>query len=88
MRPRHGSRSSRPRRCSHVDLLVVLPVDATAGIHVPDDEDPELREAMDAALLDLVDEGDLVGGARVLELTGSEQERLARVSAAIEAYPA
>ena len=71
----------------HADLLVVLPVDHAAGIHVPDDEDPELRAAMDAALLDLVDEGDLTGAARVLELTGPPDVRLTALSRAITAYP-
>jgi hypothetical protein len=39
-----------------IDLLVVVPVDPGAGIAVPAEEDPELRSAMDAELLDLVDE--------------------------------
>ncbi|WP_392542059.1 AAA family ATPase [Oryzobacter telluris] len=68
----------------HVDLLVVLPLDPAAGIWVPDDEDPELREAMDAALLDLVEDPDLVGAARVLELTGPPEARLARLTRAVD----
>ncbi|WP_377642651.1 AAA family ATPase [Oryzobacter terrae] len=71
----------------HVDLLVVLPADDAAGIHVPDDEDPAVRDAMDDALLDLLADADLVGRARVLEVTGSEAERLARVTEAMNAYP-
>jgi len=60
-----------------VDLLVVLPLTARDRIGVPADEDPELREAMDEALLELIDDSDLVGTARVVELTGSPAERLA-----------
>lgn len=71
---------------AHVDLLVVLPLDEAAGIHVPEDEDPDLRHAMDAALLDLLDDPDLVGRAQVLEVTGSERQRLARVREAMEPY--
>lgn len=58
----------------HVDLLVVLPGDE---IDAPDDEDPELREAMNERLLELV-------GAepRVLELRGSPRERLAMLEQA------
>ena len=46
---------------AHVDLLVVLPLDARDGIRVPDDEDPALREAMDEHLVELCEDGDLVG---------------------------
>lgn len=47
------------------------------------DEAPELRDAMDLALLDLVDDPELVGRARVVEITGNGAQRLARLEAAI-----
>jgi hypothetical protein len=64
-----------------VDLLIVLPLNAADEIHVPDDEDPELRDAMDEALLQLIEDDDLIGGAVVVELTGSPAVRLARLEA-------
>jgi hypothetical protein len=71
---------------SHVDLLVVVPLDAGDGITVPDDEDPDLREAMDARLLDLVDDDELVGPAtRVVEVAGAPGARLEQVLAAVTA---
>lgn len=59
-----------------LDLLVVLPLSPRDGIHVPPDEDPELREAMDEVLLELVDDPDLVGDVPVVELTGTPEQRL------------
>ncbi|MGU3646364.1 AAA family ATPase [Microbacterium sp. C23T] len=66
---------------AHVDLLVLLPLDG--DIRVPEDEDPELREAMDDALLELSDDPDLLGGARVIEVAGDPGARLAQVETAI-----
>lgn len=66
-----------------VDLVVVLPLDGT--IDVPSDEDPSLREAMDDVLLELLDDPDLIGSARVVEVVGDADERLAAVVAAIHA---
>ena len=61
---------------AHVDLLVVIPLESPDLIRVPDDEDPELRAAMDAHLLDLCEEDELVGSVpQVLEVV-----RLARVA--------
>lgn len=56
-----------------VDLLILLPA---AGIRVPGDEDPELREAMQDQLYELCDDPDLVGAARVVELAGDPVTRL------------
>ena len=51
---------------------------------MPDDEDPDLREAMDARLLDLCDDEELVGSVRrVVEVAGSPQQRLDQVLAAV-----
>ena len=65
--------SAAQRAMVHVDLLVVLPPETTS---VGSDEDPALREAMAEALLDLVDDPDLTGPARILELSGSPAARL------------
>ena len=45
------------------------------------DEDPELRAAMNEALLDLVDDPDLVGErTRVIEVSGDRASRLAALA--------
>lgn len=60
-----------------VDALIVLPLSARAGIPLPSDEYPELREAMNDALLDLVDDAELIGEhVRIAEVSGSPEERL------------
>lgn len=56
----------------HVDLFVLLPLNSADGIRVPEDEDPELREAMNDALLELSDEFEVP----TLELTGDRERRL------------
>ena len=68
----------------HVDLLAVLPLNSRDVIWIDDDEDPDLREAMDAALLDLIDDADLIQATtRVLEITGDRAARLAALEAAM-----
>lgn len=57
-----------------VDLLVLM---RAPDIHLPADEDPELRDAMGDALSALCDDPELTGGARVLPLEGAPAERLA-----------
>lgn len=90
-----GRRSSAPellergrrltaRAMDGVDLLILLPLTATDPIGVGAEEDPELREAMDLALLELADDPDLTGGARVVEITGDRARRLRRLEDAIE----
>ncbi len=65
---------------AHVDLLVVLPLEVPDTIRVPDDEDPDLRAAMDAHLLDLCDDDELIGAVgRVVEVVGSPKQRLDQV---------
>lgn len=67
---------------AHVDLLVVLPLGG--GITAGADEDLELRDAMNDALLDLVDDPDVVGmRARVVEIAGAPHERLAALEALV-----
>lgn len=72
------------RTMDGVDLLILLPLAATDPIEVGVEEDPELREAMDLALLELADDPDLTGGARVVEITGDRARRLRRLEDAIE----
>ncbi|MEV8272274.1 AAA family ATPase [Microbacterium sp. NPDC077184] len=72
------------RALHRVDLLVILPLTASDGIRAGEDEDLELREATDAALLDLVDEAELIPRtARVVEITGDRATRAAALRAAI-----
>jgi hypothetical protein len=71
------------RAMRSVDLLIVVPLEARR-IDV-DDEDPVLREAMDAALLDLVDDPDVIGDAVVVEIAGDPASRLAQLESAIAA---
>jgi AAA domain len=72
---------------AHIDLLVLLPLNSTDGIGVPDDEDPELREAMNDGLLDLVatDPYSLFtsGRPRVVEIHGRRDERLQQLEDAV-----
>ena len=65
-----------------VDLLVVLPLSGRDLIQVGADEYPELREDMNDALLDIVDDPDLVGSASLIELTGDPGTRLAALESA------
>lgn len=67
----------------HVDLVVLLTLDPVRPIHVADDEDPALREAMEAHLVDLLVDPDLVGGAAVIEVAGDRRARVAQVEEAI-----
>lgn len=69
---------------AQVDLLVLLPLSEADHIEVPADEDPELRSAMNESLLELADDPDLVGNAKVVEITGSPSHRLAQFEDAIE----
>ncbi|MFJ4224402.1 hypothetical protein [Microbacterium sp. NPDC089695] len=69
---------------ARVDLLVVLPL--TAAISVEDDEDPRLRAAMDARLLELIDDPDAVGDRVVIaEITGDRSSRLATLETLVSA---
>ncbi|GAA1916160.1 hypothetical protein GCM10009775_05810 [Microbacterium aoyamense] len=67
---------------ANVDLIVVLPLNAVDGIAAGADEDEALRGAMNDALLDLIDDPDLVGDStQVVEITGDRMQRLARLEA-------
>ncbi|HEY2093563.1 MAG TPA: AAA family ATPase [Thermoanaerobaculia bacterium] len=73
------------RGMEQVDLLAVLPLND--GIEAPEDEDPELREAMNRSLGEIVDE-ELeqlaAAGVRCVEIAGTRQRRVAALEAAIE----
>lgn len=59
-----------------VDLVAVLPLDATPRVFVPEDEDPALREAMNDSLLELLDDLEDDGVApRIVLVTGDAQAR-------------
>lgn len=66
-----------------VDLLVLLPLNSLDRIDVPEDEDPQLRHAMDEALLTLAGDDALTGGAEIIEVAGSPDARLARIERAV-----
>lgn len=69
---------------SRVDLLVVLPLSARDGIRVGSEEHPELREAMNDILLELLDDPDVVGaGVEVIEITGDPRTRLGLLERAV-----
>lgn len=65
---------------AQVDLLVVLPLNEVDRIHIPEDEDLELREAKNFALLELVDDTDLVGDTQVIEIAGDSDQRLKKLT--------
>lgn len=66
---------------AHLDALVVLPLNEGDAMEVPEDEDPELREAMNDRLIELVEGGAFGplarGPLRVAELQGTQHRRLA-----------
>jgi hypothetical protein len=68
---------------TEVDLLVVLPLNRVDALSIGDDEDRELRDAMNMALLELADDRHLTGRAAVTEIVGSRDERLASLRLAI-----
>ena len=73
----HELRDITADALGNVDVLAVLPLSGLEGVWVPDDEDPQLRTAMDERLLDLCDGDDLVGRAgRIVELSGTPDERV------------
>ncbi|MBL3698147.1 AAA domain-containing protein [Leucobacter luti] len=73
------------RAAAAVDLQVVLPLHWDDAIRVGDDEDTELRAAMNDALCELSDDPDLTGACEVLEIAGTPALRLAQLEAAIRA---
>jgi hypothetical protein len=79
-------RATAAEAMAHVDLLVVLPLDPGLQIWVPDEEDPDLRDAMDRQLLDLCEDEEVVAGVgRILEVSGTPARRVADALAAVAA---
>ncbi len=74
---RLAARASAAMR--HVDVVVWVPLGEREAIRVGEDEDPELREAVDAILADLIDDPALMGAVRVIEVAGSRAARVAQV---------
>ncbi len=68
---------------AHLDLLVLLPLNATDGIAAPLDEDVELREEMNDRLMDLIASDPyslfIAGRPRVIEVHGTRQQRLRKI---------
>lgn len=72
------------RSLATVDLVAVVPLDAARPIRVPAEEDPELREAMDDVLLELLDDLEQDGAVRrSLVITGDPVRRLQALSDAV-----
>jgi len=76
-----SARELASRGMEHVDLLVVLPLND--DIEAPDDEDPELRDAMNSCLLELLEGEFDRGNGRLAEIVGTRERRLAALEAAI-----
>jgi AAA domain len=69
---------------AHIDLLVVLPLSEADGIEAPEEEDLELREAMNEQLLELIaGANDLLRGIRIVELAGPPRARLATLTGVV-----
>lgn len=67
-----------------LDVLVILPLNSTDAIWVPEEENRPLREAMNDALLELSDDLDHVDHhPRVVELTGDRERRLRHLETTI-----
>ena len=84
-----GARDLASRGMEQVDPLVVLPLND--DIEAPEDEDPELRDAMNLALLEIIENewDDLSSGqVRLAEITGTREERLDALESALRPGPA
>lgn len=87
---RRGRSSAAVRRAVDVariiaprmDLLVLLPLEDNDPISMSDDEDLELRAAMNDSLLEFAGDPDLAG-ERVIEIAGTPNARLEQLEAAV-----
>lgn len=66
-----------------VDALVLLPLNTRDRIEIAPEEDPELRDAMNDALLEFADDPTMIGDATVVEITGDPSARLAQLESLI-----
>jgi len=79
-------RATAAEAMARADLLVVLPLDPDDDIWVPEDEDRDLRDAMDRHLLDLCADEEVLGrSVVVLEVSGPPARRVADVLGAVAA---
>lgn len=74
------ARETVARAMDGVDLVLVLDPD---DVPEPEEEDPDLRAAMHEALLVLLDDPDLLGGATVVDVAGPRRSRLEQALRAI-----
>lgn len=72
------------RAMARVDLIAITPPETSA---VGPDEDPELRELMGQLLLELIDDNELTGGARICELFGAPADRLSELLRQVDEGP-
>lgn len=80
---RAGTRRAE-EAAQRIDLLVVLPLSEAQPIAVGDEEDQQLRLAMNDALLDLAGDPALAGST-VVEITGSHSQRLDQLERSVAA---
>ncbi len=65
------------------DLIVFVPIDG-ASIYVPDEEDLELRKAVNERLTEVLNDSDV--GPRILEVRGSVSHRLEMLERAVSSF--
>ena len=73
-----------------LDLVVVLPLNDEDGIESPESEDPELREAMNLSLLEIIENEweDLSSGqVRLAEISGTRKMRLVALESTLVPGP-
>lgn len=75
---------------AQIDMIVFLALDDADGIDVPDDEDPALREAVNARLEEIFADEDLgrTHQLQVIEVRGSLAQRLMTLEHAISDFAA
>ena len=72
---------------SHVDLLVALPLTREGALAPGSEEHPELRAAMNDALLDLLGDAELLGtGTRAVEVTGDPAHRCSSLESLVSEW--
>lgn len=72
---------------AHIDLLVLLPLNDTDGIDVPESEGPELRVAMNDCLVDIVTTDPyslfVSGRPRIIDVHGTPHQRIRQLERAV-----
>ena len=76
----------------NLDLIVFLPLDHAHNIEVPEEEHPELREAVDSQLVSILGDDELgivsSAGVAVVEARGSTGQRLRTIEEAMRLWSA